>query len=141
METFFKIQFLVKMICFIQATKEMAIEHYSDRVGLSCFDESVEYITSGPIIPMIWEGANAIKIGRKMIGNYNPNLSVEGTIRGVFGTSWLINVIHGSDSVDKADDEIDIWFKEHEVIPPRRFNDTFTTRRMIYQLNTSMKKK
>lgn len=73
-------------------------------------------MTSGPLMPMIWEGPNAVRIVRNMLGNYNPLHSEFGTIRGDFSMDMMQNVIHGSDSVETANKEINLWFHNNEII-------------------------
>lgn len=73
-------------------------------------------MVSGPVVPMVWEGPNAIQIARNMIGYFKPELAVSGTIRGDFSLDMRRNVIHGSDSVKTANNEINIWFHPNEII-------------------------
>ncbi|XWS35595.1 hypothetical protein CRYUN_Cryun20dG0010700 [Craigia yunnanensis] len=74
-----------------------------------------EYIISGPVVAMIWEGKNVVTTGRKIIGATNPAESAPGTIRGDFAIDIGRNVIHGSDSVESARKEIALWFPECPV--------------------------
>ena len=69
----------------------------------------------GPVVPMVWEGLNSVKTGRKMLGETNPADSLPGTIRGDFCIEVGRNITHGSDSVESAKKEIDLWFKPEEV--------------------------
>lgn len=73
-------------------------------------------MVSGPVVPMVWEGLNAVKIGRKMLGPSEPLDSSPGTIRGDFSIDALHNIIHGSHSVEAANKEIRLWFPEHELV-------------------------
>lgn len=66
---------------------------------------------SGPVIPMVWEGYNAVKFGRDIIGETNPSESAIGTIRGDFCLIQSLTVVHGSHSVKEAQREIGLWFK------------------------------
>ena len=69
------------------------------------------YMTSGPVVPMVWEGLNVVKTGRLMLGETNPANSLPGTIRGDFCIDVGRNICHGSDSVENAKIEIDFFFK------------------------------
>lgn len=71
---------------------------------------------SGPVVAMVWEGLNAVKTGRKMLGETNPADSLPGTIRGDFCIQVGRNIIHGSDAVESANKEIALWFGEKEVV-------------------------
>ena len=68
-------------------------------------------MTSGPVVAMVWEGLNSVYIGRKMIGVTEPAFSPPGTIRGDFATDIRRNVIHASDCVNAANEEIALWFE------------------------------
>jgi len=67
-------------------------------------------MTSGPVVPMVWEGLNVVKTGRLMLGETNPRDSKPGTIRGDFCIDVGRNICHGSDSVESAVKEIEMWF-------------------------------
>ena len=72
-------------------------------------------MTSGPVVPMVWEGLNVVKTGRLMLGETNPANSKPGTIRGDFCIDVGRNICHGSDSVESATKEIQMWFGEDEL--------------------------
>ena len=76
------------------------------------FGELVEFVTSGPVVAMVWEGPDAIKISRQMIGATKPLDAAPGTIRGDYTADMMSNLIHGSDSPEAARDEIGLWFGE-----------------------------
>lgn len=73
-------------------------------------------MSSGPVVPMVWEGLNVVKTGRVMLGATNPADSAPGTIRGDLCIQVGRNIIHGSDSVESANKEIALWFKENELV-------------------------
>lgn len=73
-------------------------------------------MSSGPICAMVWEGKDACKTGRALLGATNPLASAPGTIRGDFAIDVGRNVCHGSDGVDSAKKEIALWFKPDEVV-------------------------
>ncbi|KAI0471759.1 nucleoside diphosphate kinase [Xylariaceae sp. FL0804] len=91
-------------------------EHYADLKDKPFFAGLVEYMNSGPICAMVWEGRDAVKTGRTLLGATNPLASAPGTIRGDFAIDVGRNVCHGSDSVENAKKEIALWFKQGDVI-------------------------
>ena len=91
-------------------------KHYSDLSSKPFFQGLVDYAASGPVCCMVWEGDNAVKTGRKMLGATKPFDSEPGTIRGDFCIDVGRNVIHGSDSVESANKEIALWFKPEELV-------------------------
>ncbi|XP_393351.4 nucleoside diphosphate kinase [Apis mellifera] len=98
-------------------TEELLKKHYSDLASRPFFPGLIKYMSSGPVVPMVWEGLNAVKTGRFMLGETNPKDSAPGTIRGDFCIQVGRNIIHGSDSVESANKEINLWFgEEKEVI-------------------------
>ena len=90
-------------------------QHYADLSGKGFFAGLIEYMNSGPVCAMVWEGDNAVATGRKMLGATKPFDSAPGTIRGDFCIDVGRNIIHGSDSVESANKEIKLWFKPEEL--------------------------
>jgi nucleoside-diphosphate kinase len=76
----------------------------------------VSFITSGPVVAMVWEGKGVIASARKIIGATNPLNSEPGTLRGDFGVDVGRNIIHGSDAPETAEQEIKLWFKAEELV-------------------------
>jgi len=74
-------------------------------------------MSSGPVVPMVWEGLNAVKTGRVMLGATNPADSAPGTIRGDLCVQVGRNIVHGSDSVESANKEIALWFNVSYACP------------------------
>mmetsp|Transcript_2039 Transcript_2039/g.3127 ORF Transcript_2039/g.3127 Transcript_2039/m.3127 type:complete len:195 (-) Transcript_2039:106-690(-) len=99
-----------------QATAELLDEHYEDLVEKPFFPALREYMLSGPVVCMVWEGKEATSTGRKMLGATNPLESAPGTIRGDFCIEVGRNICHGSDSVESAEREIALWFDESELV-------------------------
>lgn len=87
-------------------------EHYADLKAKSFFPGLVKYMASGPVVAMVWEGKDAVKTGRVLLGATNPLASAPGTIRGDFAIDVGRNVCHGSDAVESAKAEIALWFPE-----------------------------
>ena len=90
--------------------REVAEEHYKDLSSKPFFGDPCDYICSGPVVCMVWEGPGVVKSARLMIGATNPLESAPGTIRGDLAVEVGRNVIHGSDSVESAEREIALWF-------------------------------
>ncbi|MFC4405701.1 nucleoside-diphosphate kinase [Haloarchaeobius iranensis] len=103
---------------FMQIDQDLAEEHYGEHEGKPFFDGLVEFITSGPVMAMVWEGDDAIRQVRHMMGETDPAESAPGTIRGDFGLDLGRNVIHGSDHEDPGSNEreIDLFFDEDELV-------------------------
>merc|ERR1712018_986230 len=89
--------------------------HYSDLSSKPFFAGLVEYMNSGPICAMVWEGKDAVKQGRCMLGETNPLASAAGSIRGDYCLDLGRNICHGSDAVDSAEKEIALWFNKSEL--------------------------
>ena len=92
--------------------KEHLEKHYADLAGKAFFPGLIAYMTSGPVVCMVWQGQNAVVEGRKMLGATKPADSALGTIRGDFCIDVGRNLCHGSDAVDSALAEIALWFPE-----------------------------
>lgn len=101
---------------FMQAGRELAEQHYAIHRERPFFSSLVEFIISAPVVAMVWEGDGVVASARKMIGATNPLTSEPGTIRGDFGVNIGRNLIHGSDAVETAQNEIALWFKEDELV-------------------------
>merc|ERR1711993_231398 len=100
---------------FMQASEDHLRQHYSDLSARPFFPGLVKYMASGPVVPMVWEGLNVVKTGRVMLGETNPRDSKPGTIRGDYCIQVGRNICHGSDSVESANKEINLWFKGDEL--------------------------
>ena len=85
-------------------------KHYADLKSKTFFPSLVDYMCSGPVIAMIWEGTGAVATGRVMLGATRPQDSLPGTIRGDLCIDVGRNIIHGSDAVESANHEIGLWF-------------------------------
>lgn len=99
----------------LQVDEELAAKHYAEHVGKPFYDGLVRFITSGPIIAMVLQGENAISGIRKFMGKTDPNDAEVGSIRGDFAQVMRYNSIHGSDSKESAEREINLYFKEEEI--------------------------
>jgi nucleoside-diphosphate kinase len=99
----------------LNVSKELAESHYGVHKDKPFFAGLVEFITSGPVVAMVWEGDGVIASARKLIGATNPLNAEPGTIRGDFGANIGRNIIHGSDAPETAAQEIALWFKPEEL--------------------------
>lgn len=99
----------------MQVSRELAEEHYGEHKERPFFPGLVEFITSGPVVAMVWEGKGVVASARKMIGKTNPLDSEPGTIRGDYGIDIGRNIIHGSDAPETATREIALWFNDSEL--------------------------
>lgn len=100
----------------LSVSRELAEAHYDVHRERPFFGGLVEFITSGPVVAMVWEGDGVVASARKIIGATNPLTAEPGTIRGDFGVSIGRNLIHGSDAIETAQREIGLWFKDEELV-------------------------
>ncbi|KAH9421561.1 Nucleoside diphosphate kinase A [Dermatophagoides pteronyssinus] len=98
------------------ANDEILRKHYQDLIDRPFFPKLIEYMKMGPIVPMVWQGMNVVRTARQMLGETNPLDSRPGTIRGDFCLQTGRNIIHGSDSIETAKREINLWFQSDELI-------------------------
>lgn len=96
----------------MQVTEELAQEHYAEHKERPFFGELVEFITSGPLVAMVLEGAHAVAAARQVIGATNPVEAAPGSIRGDFGLEVGSNLVHGSDAVESGQREVGLFFPE-----------------------------
>lgn len=95
---------------------ELASKHYAEHIGKAFYDSLVGYITSGPVVAMVWQGDDAVTLVRKLVGSTSPADALPGTIRGDFCLHTQCNIIHASDSAESAQREIDLFFSSAELI-------------------------
>ena len=100
----------------LSVSRELAEQHYGVHKEKPFFPGLVNFITSGPVVAMVWEGDGVVAAARKMIGATNPLNAEPGTIRGDYGVNIGRNIIHGSDAVETARYEIGLWFKEDDLV-------------------------
>lgn len=91
-------------------SEEIAGRHYAEHTEKPFFGELVDFITSGPVVAMEWSGESAVSVSRTLMGGTNPAQASPGTIRGDFGVVITHNIVHGSDSVESAVRELEIFF-------------------------------
>ncbi|MCA9789289.1 MAG: nucleoside-diphosphate kinase [Cyanobacteria bacterium HKST-UBA06] len=100
----------------MQIPASLAEQHYGEHADKPFFKGLVDFITSGPVVAMVWEGQNVVATVRTMMGATNPKDSAPGTIRGDFAVDLGRNIIHGSDGVDSAKREIGLFFSSDELV-------------------------
>ncbi len=89
---------------------ELAGRQYAEHVDKPFFSELAEFITSGPVVAMHWQGESAVAVSRTLMGGTNPIDAAPGTIRGDYGLEITRNIVHGSDSIASAERELGIFF-------------------------------
>jgi len=100
----------------ILVDRALAEEHYAEHSEKPFFGELVEFITSAPTLALVLEGESAIKVVRTTMGATNPVESAPGTIRGDLALAMPNNLVHGSDSPESAEREIQLWFSDDEIV-------------------------
>src|SRR6188508_3774118 len=94
----------------VQVDRELAERHYAEHAEKPFFGELVEFITSSPTLALVLEGEGAIKVVRTTMGATNPVDAAPGTIRGDLALAMPDNLVHGSDSPESAQRELELWF-------------------------------
>lgn len=102
--------FLLTDAKMMTISRETAENHYGEHSDKPFFGELVDFITSGPVFAMIWEGENVVENARTMMGTTNPKDAAPGSIRGDYAVNVGQNIIHGSDSTESAEREIALFF-------------------------------
>ena len=105
----------------------LARRHYAEHVDKPFFPGVVDFITSSPLVAMVWQADNAVEIVRGTMGETDPINSLPGTIRGDLGVNIGRNLVHGSDSVESAQREIALFFKQEEMVHYTRSTDPWIT--------------
>jgi len=100
----------------LRIDRELAARHYAEHVDKPFFEGLVAFITSAPVVAMVWEGREAVTVARAMMGATDSAQAAPGTIRGDFSLSKEENVVHGSDSPESAAREIGLFFDEAELV-------------------------
>lgn len=99
----------------MQITRELAARHYAEHQAKPFYDGLIAFITSGPVVAMIWEGREAVTVVRSLMGSTDPLKAAPGTIRGDLALDLGMNLIHGSDSPARADAEMALFFSDREL--------------------------
>ena len=111
--------YAVVALKMMQADRQLLEQHYAEHAGKTFFEPLVEFMSSGPIVALIAEGNRVIEGFRSLAGATDPTVAAPGTIRGDLardqGTKVVQNIVHGSDSVESANREIQIFFKDFSI--------------------------
>jgi nucleoside-diphosphate kinase len=110
---------------FLQMSRALAEEHYGVHKERPFYNDLVNYIVSGPIVAMVWQGKDAIAAARETMGATNPVAAAPGTIRGDLGMEIGRNLVHGSDSSENAVKEVNLFFDEAELVSWERVTDSW----------------
>jgi len=105
---------------FIRVSKELAEKHYEIHKGKPFYDSLIEYITSSPVMAMVWEGPNVVTATRQTMGATRPAEAVPGSIRHDFALEVGRNLTHASDSTKNGEMEVALWFSPQELIDWKR---------------------
>jgi len=101
---------------FIQVSKDLAETHYAIHKGKPFYDGLIRYITSAPVMAMVWEGPSAVAAVRQTMGSTKPTEASPGSIRHDFALDVGRNLTHASDSADNGQKEVALWFKPDELV-------------------------
>ena len=96
--------------------RALADRHYAPHVGKPFYPGLIDYITSGPVVVLVLEGSRCIAVARALMGATFGYEAAPGTIRGDYGNSKTLNLVHGSDSPESAETEIALYFKPEELL-------------------------
>ena len=101
---------------FMMISRELAEKHYEAHKEKGFYEDLLRFITSSPVLAIVFEGEDVINIVRKLVGATSPEAAVPGTVRGDYSLDVEYNLIHASDSVESAEREISLFFKKEEII-------------------------
>lgn len=108
---------------FLQVSRELAETHYAIHKGKPFYEGLIAYITSAPVMAMVWEGPNAIAAVRQTMGSTRPTEAAPGSLRHDYALEVSRNLTHASDSPDNGQIEIALWFKPEELVDWSRDTD------------------
>jgi nucleoside-diphosphate kinase len=105
---------------FLQVSRELAETHYAVHKGKPFYDGLIAYITSSPVMAMVWEGPNAVAAVRQTMGSTRPTEAAPGSLRHDFALEVGRNLTHASDSVENGEQEVALWFRPEELVSWKR---------------------
>lgn len=108
---------------FMHVSQELAETHYAVHKGKPFYDGLIQYITSAPVMAMVWEGPNAIAAVRQTMGATRPTEAAPGTVRHDFALETGRNLTHASDLPDNGEMEVALWFRPEELVSWKRDAD------------------
>ena len=101
---------------FMQVSNELAETHYAIHKGKPFYEGLISYITSAPVMAMVWEGPNAVAAIRQTMGSTRPTEAAPGSLRHDFALEVGRNLTHASDTVENGANEVALWFKQEELV-------------------------
>lgn len=107
----------------LQVSPQLAARHYAIHEGKVFYERLIKYITSAPVMAMVWEGPNAVAAIRQTMGATRPTEADPGTIRHDYALTVEFNLTHASDSPQNAEAEINLWFSPQEIVTWQRHQD------------------
>mgnify|MGYP001766402817 FL=1 len=110
---------------FMPVSKELAEKHYAVHKGKNFYDGLIRYITSAPVMAMVWEGSNAVVAVRQTMGSTRPTEAAPGSLRHDFALDVGRNLTHASDTPENGEKEIALWFSPAELVSWGRAIDTW----------------
>ena len=105
---------------FMNVSRQLAETHYAIHKGKPFYDGLIVYITSAPVMAMVWEGPNAVAAVRQTMGATRPTEAAPGTLRHDFALEVGRNLTHASDEPANAEKEVALWFKREELVDWKR---------------------
>ena len=108
---------------FCQISRGLAEQHYAIHKGRPFYPGLVDYITSAPVMAMVWEGPEAVAAVRQTMGATRPTEAAPGTVRHDFGLEIGRNLTHASDGPSTAEEEVALWFRPEELVDWKRDQD------------------
>jgi nucleoside-diphosphate kinase len=108
---------------FLQVSQELAETHYDIHKGKPFYNSLIDYITSAPVMAMVWEGPNAVAAIRQTMGATRPTDAAPGSLRHDFSLEIGRNLTHASDTLENSEKEVELWFKSSELIDWERDTD------------------
>ncbi len=108
---------------FMQVSQDLAETHYAIHQGKPFYEGLIAYITSAPVMAMVWEGPNAIAAVRQTMGSTRPTEAAPGSVRHDFSLEVGRNLTHASDSVENGEAEVSLWFTNQELVSWERAID------------------
>ena len=101
---------------FVQVSRELADTHYAIHKGKPFYDGLISYITSAPVMAMVWEGPNAVAAIRQTMGATRPTEAATGSLRHDFALEVGRNLTHASDTIENGANEVALWFRDEELV-------------------------
>lgn len=108
---------------FMAVSPELAETHYAIHRGKPFYEGLIRYIISAPVMAMVWEGPNAVGAVRQMMGATRPTEAAPGSLRHDFALEVGRNLTHASDSIENGEAEVDLWFRDDELVNWERSTD------------------